>query len=135
MQGGLVRRLVPILGETRLIQISGIPFIAGLLIIAFSPTVGVLLWGLALLAIGFGGTLPSIVSLLSRVAPHQLQGSVLGIGQSVGSLARIIGPFLAGVVYDLHGVAWPHLGGAMVAGVAFMVALSLPGDRSHDPTG
>lgn len=135
MQGGLVRRLVPLLGEVRLIQISGIPFIAGLVIIGFAPTVGYLLWGLALLAIGFGGTLPSIVSLLSRVAPSQLHGSVLGIGQSVGSLARIIGPFLAGVVYDLHGVAWPYLGGAIVAGVAFMVALSLPGDRSHGPTG
>jgi DHA1 family tetracycline resistance protein-like MFS transporter len=135
MQGGLVRRLVPLLGEVRLIQFSGIPFIAGLIIIAFAPTVGSLLWGLALLAIGFGGTLPSIVSLLSRVAPPQLQGSVLGIGQSVGSLARIIGPFLAGVVYDLQGVAWPYLGGAVVAAAAFLVALGLPGGRAHSPTG
>ncbi|MFC1791232.1 MFS transporter, partial [Gemmatimonadota bacterium] len=121
MQGGLVRRLVPIMGETRLIQLSGLPFIAGLLTIAFAPTVGVLLVGLALLAVGFGGTLPSIVSLLSRVAPPELQGSVLGIGQSVGSLARIIGPFLAGVVYDLQGMAWPYIGGAGVATAAFLV--------------
>jgi multidrug resistance protein len=126
VQGGLVRRLVPMMGETRLIQLSGFPFILGLLVIAGSQTVPSLLGGLALLALGFGGTLPSIVSLLSRVAPPQLQGSVLGIGQSVGSLARIIGPFLAGVVYDLQGMTWPYLGGAVVAGGALLAALTLP---------
>ena len=125
VQGGLVRRLVPIMGETRLIKLSGFPFIAGLLTIAFAGSVGMLLLGLALLAIGFGGTLPSIVSLLSRIAPPQLQGSVLGIGQSVGSLARIIGPTLAGVLYDLRGMEWPYLGGACVAGAALLVALTL----------
>jgi len=125
VQGGLVRKLVPILGETRLIQLSGLPFIAGLLAIAYAHSVGVLLLGLALLAVGFGGTLPSIASLLSRVAPPELQGSVLGIGQSVGSLARIIGPTLAGIVYDLQGITWPYLGGAWVAGAAFLVALTL----------
>lgn len=135
MQGGLVRRLVPLLGEARLIQLSGIPFIAGLIIIAFAANVGSLLWGLAFLAIGFGGTLPSIVALLSRVAPPQLQGSVLGIGQSVGSLARIIGPFLAGVVYDLQGIAWPYLGGAVVAAAALLVALRLPSGRARQRTG
>jgi len=133
MQGGLVRRLVPILGETRLIQLSGFPFIAGLLAIAYAQSMGTLLLGLALLAIGFGGTLPSIVSLLSRVAPPQLQGSVLGMGQSVGSLARIIGPTLAGVVYDLRGMEWPYLGGAWVAGAALLVALTLPNPRNDAP--
>jgi len=135
MQGGLVRRLVPLLGEARLLPLSGIPFIAGLIIIAFAANVGSLLWGLAFLAIGFGGTLPSIVALLSRVAPPQLQGSVLGIGQSVGSLARIIGPFLAGVVYDLQGIAWPYLGGAVVAAAALLVALRLPSGRARQRTG
>lgn len=125
VQGGLVRRLVPIMGETRLIKLSGIPFIFGLLAIAYAGSVGMLLLGLALLAMGFGGTLPSIVSLLSRVAPPQLQGSVLGIGQSVGSLARIFGPTLAGVLYDHRGMEWPYLGGAWVAGAALLVALTL----------
>ena len=125
VQGGLVRRLVPLLGEVRLIQLSGAPFIAGLLAIAYAQSMGVLLLGLALLALGFGGTLPSIASLLSRVAPPELQGSVLGIGQSVGSLARILAPAWAGIVYDLWGIAWPYLGGAWVAGAAFLVALAL----------
>lgn len=82
MQGGLVRRLVPVLGETRLIQLSGLPFIAGLIIIALAPT--------------------------------------------VGALARMAGPFMPGVVHNLHGIAWPYLGGAIVAAVASLAALRLP---------
>ncbi len=125
MQGGVVRRLVPFLGERRLIRLSGIPFIAGLLTIAFSPNVPSLLLGLAFLAVGFGGTLPSIASLLSREAPARLQGSVLGIGQSVGSLARIVGPFLAGLLFDFKGIAWPYIGGAGIATLALLVAFTL----------
>jgi MFS transporter, DHA1 family, tetracycline resistance protein len=137
VQGGLVRKLVPLLGEVRLIRISGVPFIAGLLTIGFAPGMGVLLLGLTLLALGFGGTLPSVTSLLSRVAPAHLQGSVLGVGQSVGSLARIVGPFLAGMIYDLRGIAWPYFGGAMVATAALLVALTLrpPGDTNPLPAG
>ncbi len=126
MQGGVVRRLVPVLGEVRLIHLSGPPFVAGLLIIAGAPSVGLVLVGLALLAIGYGGTLPSILGLLSRVAPSHLQGSVLGVGQSVGSLARIFGPLLAGMLYDLRGMEWPYLGSATVAAAAFLVTLRLP---------
>jgi DHA1 family tetracycline resistance protein-like MFS transporter len=137
VQGGLVRKWVPVLGEARLIQLSGLPFIAGLLLIAFAPSVRLLLLGLALLALGFGGTLPSVVSLLSRTAPLELQGSILGIGQSVGSLARIIGPLLAGVVFDLLGIAWPYLGGAAVALLALLVSITLPTsapDLERDPS-
>lgn len=134
VQGVLVRKVVPVLGEARLIQLSGVPFIAGLLAIAYADSVGWLLLGLALLALGFGGTLPSVASLLSRVATAELQGSVLGIGQSVGSLARIVGPTLAGIAYDLRGIAWPYLGGAWVAGAALLVAMTLhPQPRGKSP--
>jgi MFS family permease len=125
VQGGLVRKLVPVLGEDRLIRLSCIPFIAGLLTIGFAQGMGFLLAGLVLLALGFGGSLPSMTSLLSRTAPPQLQGSILGVGQSVGSLARIVGPLLAGALFDLRGIAWPYFGGALVAMAAFGVALTL----------
>jgi MFS transporter, DHA1 family, tetracycline resistance protein len=125
VQGGLVRKLAPILGEDRLIRFSSLPFIAGLLTIGLAPGVGYLLVGLALLALGFGGSLPSMTSLLSRTAPSEIQGSVLGVGQSVGSLARIVGPLLAGMLFDVRGIAWPYFGGALVAMAAFGVALTL----------
>lgn len=125
MQGGLVRRLAPRFGEVRLIRFAGVPFIAGLALIALAPGTGWLLLALALLAVGFGGTLPSVQSLVSRVAPEAVQGGVLGVGQSVGSAARIVGPILAGWAFDALGIGWPYLLGAAIAFLAFLLAFSL----------
>jgi multidrug resistance protein len=124
VQGGLVRRLVPRLGEARLIRWSSLPFVAGLLLLAWAPNLATLLAALGLLAIGYGGTLPSVISLVSRVAPAELQGGVLGVGQSVGSLARIAAPLAAGIAFDAS-LAAPYLLGAAVAAVGALWALSL----------
>ncbi|NIP56697.1 MAG: MFS transporter [Gemmatimonadetes bacterium] len=125
MQGGLVRRLVPRLGEATLIRACAFPFVGGLVLIAVAPSMPVLLTGLAALAVGFGGTLPSIHSLVSRVAPDELQGSVLGVGQSVGALARVVGPVVAGWSFDVLGVASPYLVAAGIGGVALLFALTV----------
>jgi multidrug resistance protein len=125
VQGGLVRRVAPRLGEARLIRWCGPPFVAGLALVALSPSIGVVLLALTLLAVGFGGTLPSVTSLVSQRAPEHLQGAVLGLGQSVGSLARIVGPVMAGWAFDGLGIGSPYLIGAGVGLLAFIVALSV----------
>ena len=129
MQGGVVRALAPRIGEDRLVRLAAVPFVAGLLLIPMAPSVPFLLVALALLAVGFGGTLPSLVSLLSRAAPDELQGSSLGIGQSVGALARIAGPLAGGVAWDLFGPSGPFLFGALLAGLAAIRVLvrAVPG--------
>jgi multidrug resistance protein len=124
VQGGLVRRLVPRLGESRLIRLSALPFVGGLLLVALAPGVPTLLVALALLAVGYGGALPSVLGLVSRTASASIQGSVLGLGQSVGSMARIVGPAAAGAAYDI-GPAMPFLLGAGVAAVGAAVALGV----------
>ncbi len=129
MQGGVVRTLAPRIGEDRLVRLAAVPFVAGLLLIPMAPSVPFLLVALALLAVGFGGTLPSLVSLLSRAAPDELQGSSLGIGQSVGALARIAGPLAGGLAWDLFGPSGPFLFGALLAGLAALRVLvrAVPG--------
>jgi len=129
MQGGVVRALAPRIGEDRLVRLAAVPFVAGLLLIPMAPSVPFLLVALALLAVGFGGTLPSLVSLLSRAAPDELQGSSLGIGQSVGALARIAGPLAGGLAWDLFGPSGPFLFGALLAGLAALRVLvrAVPG--------
>ncbi len=126
VQGGLVRRLVPWLGELRLIRWSVLPFGAGLALVGLATSMPALLGGLALLALGYGGALPSVLGLVSRVAPPSLQGGVLGVGQSVGSLARIVAPALAGAAYGLA-VPAPYLAGA---GVALLGGLLILGVRA-----
>lgn len=129
VQGGLVRRLVPRFGETRLIRICGVPFAAGLLVLAWAPTLGWTVAGLTLLAVGYGGTLPSVLGLVSRVSPPSLQGGVLGVGQSIGSLGRIVGPAAAGAALDVS-LALPYALGAGVAALGTLGALGLVQPRS-----
>ncbi len=125
MQGGVVRVLVPRIGERALVRLASGPFVAGLLLIALAHSIPVLLLALFLLAVGFGGTLPSLVSLLSRAAPDELQGGSLGVGQSVGALARILGPLMGGIAWDLAGGPGPFLTGAAVAAIAAIWGLRM----------
>jgi MFS transporter, DHA1 family, tetracycline resistance protein len=118
MQGVVVRLLAPRIGERGLLRLSGVPFVLGLVLIAASSTLPALLLALLLLGIGFGGTLPSLVSLLSRAVPPELQGGSLGVGQSVSALARVAGPLLGGAAWDLTGPSSPFLAGAVLAGAA-----------------
>lgn len=129
MQGVVVRALVPRIGEDGLVRLVALPFLLGFLALAWAPSLWVLALGLAGLAIGFGGALPCIVSLLSRSAPDQLQGSALGIGQSVSSLARVAGPMLGGLSWDFLGTTGPFYLGAILALLALIrvVFLPLPG--------
>jgi multidrug resistance protein len=128
MQGGVVRYLVARVGEVKLIRASAVPFVVGFTIIGLSSTVPILLVGLALLAVGFGGTLPSLMSLLSRSAPDEFQGGSLGVGQSAGALARIVGPLVAGVVWDTLGMSAPYFIAAAIGAVAGIWGL-----RLHQP--
>lgn len=129
MQGVVVRALVPRIGEDGLLRLVVGPFLLGFLALAWAPSLWVLALGLAGLAIGFGGALPCIVSLLSRSAPDQLQGSALGMGQSVSSLARVAGPMLGGLSWDFLGTTGPFYLGAILALFALIrvVFLPLPG--------
>ncbi|MEK9499916.1 MFS transporter [Gaopeijia maritima] len=133
VQGGLVRRIVPRIGEARLIRICGVPFALGLLLLAWAPDLGWVVAALAFLAVGYGGTVPSVLGLISRASPPEIQGGMLGVGQSVGSLARIAGPVLAGAALDLS-MALPYLLGAGVAALGTLGAIGLVQPRISGPS-
>lgn len=120
-QGAVVRRLVPRTGERGLLRHSALPFAAGLLLIGLSADLWLLLAGLVLLGIGYGGAVPTVLGLLSRAASPERQGGVLGAGQSVGSLARVIGPVTAGALFDAR-LAFPYLAGTLLILLALLVS-------------
>ena len=120
-QGGIVRALVPRMGERRLFRYSAVPFAAGLLVIGLATDLRLLLAGLVLLGIGYGGAVPAVLGLLSRAASPERQGGVLGVGQSVGSLARVLGPAMAGALFDIR-LAFPYVAGAFLILLALLVS-------------
>jgi DHA1 family tetracycline resistance protein-like MFS transporter len=97
-QGFLVRRLLPRLGEYRMAMIGVLLMVVGFLAIGVTSSgylPGSLLWSiLPVITIGFSAVTPSLQSLLSRAASSDEQGAVLGTGQSLSSLARILGPYM-----------------------------------------
>ena len=61
-----------------------------------------LLFLLALLAIGSGMTRPPVFGMISILTPANEQGAAIGIAQSAGSLARIVGPIFAATLFFAH---------------------------------
>ncbi|HKS29027.1 MAG TPA: MFS transporter [Pyrinomonadaceae bacterium] len=98
IQGGLIGRLVRSFGELRLVVAGAFLFTTSLFIIPLTGPesgVAVLLMVGALFAVGNALSTPSLTSLASKSAGAAEQGGVLGVTQSVASLARAVGPLIA----------------------------------------
>jgi MFS family permease len=123
MQGFVVRKLIPILGE-RVMAIQGfVLFFAGFLLVAFAPTAVWLFPGVALVAVGSSFTNPTLNAMISQRSAANEQGSILGTTQSVLSLTRVAGPAWAGFVFDKYGPSSPYWTGAVVIALALLLAL------------
>lgn len=114
VQGGLVGRLVPLVGEARVVLIGYLAVAAGLALLPFVPAPPWLIPAIGLLAVGFGFANPSLQSLISRAAPATMRGGTMGVAQSANSLGRILGPLWAGFAFASIGIAWPFLSGALL---------------------
>src|ERR1039457_6454219 len=142
IQGGAIGRLVKMFGEPKLISLSlvltGIAlglltFIKGegqlkwvaVLLFADWPWIKMLL-ALALLAIGSGLTRPPVFGMLSNLAAASEQGATIGVAQSAGALARILGPIFAATLY-LHVPMLPYVicgGISIAAGILAVMRLT-----------
>ena len=113
VQGRLVRRLAPRVGELRLVMWGGCLMAIGLALMPLLvglPTHGAAqLAGLglsvALLSAGFSLIGPCVAGFVSRTTPPDDQGRVLGTLQSIGAGARIVGPPMLGVLAEKGGFA------------------------------
>jgi len=113
-QGYLLGKIVKRTGEWWLIRGGAIAMAVGLAPLAFDTSHAMLWILLALVAVGYGFSNPSVASLISKSASRRLQGEVLGVNQSALSMARIFGPIVAGLLYETLGASWPYLGGAVI---------------------
>jgi DHA1 family tetracycline resistance protein-like MFS transporter len=98
IQGGLIGRLVKRFGEMPLVIAGALLFTASLFTIPLTgPHTGLaalLLVG-ATFAVGNSLATPSLTGLASKSVGRGEQGGVLGVTQSVASLARTVGPLIS----------------------------------------
>jgi MFS transporter, DHA1 family, tetracycline resistance protein len=133
MQGGLIGPLTRRFGEERLL-LSGLALIAlGLLVLPLSRTLPPLVLAVSALAIGMGAMQPSLNSLISRRAGAEEQGEVMGVAQSVGSLSRVLGPIMAGALFEAFGRNSPFLWGAALVAAALLLSWRLPRTTAAAP--
>lgn len=125
IQGGLIGRVVKKVGEKGVIVIGAASFTLGFVLIPSIWRVPLLYVVAFFIAIGQGLCYPALTSLVSKVAPENERGSLLGLATSVGSLARFIGPIMAGYLYDLAGAEGAFYGGAALMALALLVAMRM----------
>jgi MFS family permease len=116
---GVIGRLVKKFGEPKLIFFSLIVFAVGLAALPFAKSLPEILVVLALLAIGSGLNRPPVFGMISLNSPPNEQGANLGVAQSFGSLARILGPIFATSLLFVT-PALPYL---ICGGIALLTAI------------
>jgi DHA1 family tetracycline resistance protein-like MFS transporter len=137
-QGLIVRRLVPRVGELVMTRVGTFLMTIGLVLIGlsgYSNSRGMLYAVLPVAVVGFSAVTPSLQSLLSRHTSASEQGGVLGLGQSIAALARILGPLLGLTLTDRN-IVWPYWAGAALMGVSvlFTAALRRPPETAEIPS-
>jgi MFS family permease len=85
---------------------------AGLGLLALTHTWFLLVPSLALLTIGQGLAIPNLAATVADRAPDDERGEALGFQQRWQSLGRIVGPIVAGALFQAVGVPAPYVAGA-----------------------
>jgi len=125
VQGLLVRRLIPLMGERRAALTGYVGSALAYLAFAFAGQVWILVVGIVLQALGsISG--PAVQALLSASAGPDQQGQVQGALASVQGLTAIVAPLLSGLAFSTFAAADApvHLPGApfLMAALAYTVA-------------
>lgn len=125
VQGGLIGKITRRFGDPGTALIGGVCAFLGLVIIPSIYTVPYLYAVAFFLAIGQGFCYPAVSAHITKVAPAEHRGSVLGLSASMGSLARVIGPMMAGVLFDRWQSAGAFYGEAACVAIGVVLAIVL----------
>ncbi len=122
VQGLLVGRTVRLVREQRLVPGAILVIAVGMGMYPFVHSVPLLFVATGILSIGMGFNSPTITALISKLSSADDQGGILGVSQSLASLARIAGPAWGGFVFDRYGPGAPFASSAGLLLVAFALA-------------
>lgn len=134
VQGVLLRYLIKLIDEKKLLIIGNFVMAIGLAAIPFSQrSLIFLLFSVLLLGIGNGLNQPLTLSLVSKFTDPDEQGGILGINQSLASLARFLGPSWGGLVYERIGFPAPFLTGGLFMVFATILSFKLLHSKFKSP--
>jgi len=121
LQGFAIKKLVSRLGEEKLMIFGPLLLLLGVVltpILRSIPGFGV---STVLVSLGVGISNTVVPGFISLMTSDDMQGSKLGVAQSVASIARIFGPLIGGFATDLGGVQIPfYVSGALLLAPFFL---------------
>lgn len=130
VQGLLIRPLVKYFEERKILITGNFIMAIGLGTIPFSShNLFLLLLSLFLTGLGNGLNMPMTLSLVSKYTDRDEQGGILGINQSLSSLARFLGPSWGGFVYERIGYAAPFMTGGIFMILGTLLSFRLLQDK------
>ncbi|TMQ61729.1 MAG: MFS transporter [Candidatus Eisenbacteria bacterium] len=132
MQLGIVGALARRFGERALVRAGLALMGAAFVTAALVPPLALFLLVMGAIAVASGLMTPSLSGLISIATPADEQGGILGVYQSLGSLARAAGPFLGGLAFDVVSPGAPLWMAGIGLGLAALFAAKLP--RRSAPT-
>lgn len=118
-----LRKLSKLCPEKSLFKIAFIIYALALVSIVFVHTLWVLLIPVALFGVAQGINIPSIQTLLARLAPMDYRGIFMSVNGMVLRLGQTLGPVLTGVVFGIWGMEGVFYAGASLALIMFIVAI------------
>jgi DHA1 family tetracycline resistance protein-like MFS transporter len=133
-QGKLVKRLLPLLAETRMALVGlGLVVISYLMIVYVTITgESTLMYVMAAVAgLGIGLVNPALSGLLSNAVSAHEQGRVQGGNQALGALSRVVGPIWAGWTYGQFTSGAPYISGIVAMALAGVLLLASAPVSAH----
>lgn len=121
---GLMGRITKRIKDEKLLAI-GILLMVGILIIPIFTNFIIFLILTGIISIGIGIMMTIVPSIISKKSSRDEQGSILGISQSIASLARVPGPFMGGLLYERVGSSSPFTLSGILMIIALMMGLLL----------
>lgn len=121
-QGALVGPVTRRVGEMNVIRLGLWLNVVGFLLLALGGGWSGLVSGLVCLAVGQGLLTPNLSSAISGIVPNDRVGYALGVQQSAGGLARVVGPLIGGSLFALA-IGLPYL---VAAGLTLAVLPWVP---------
>lgn len=94
--GPLIRRF----GEKHLAIFGNLARGGAFTLMALSPSLTTAAIAIPFISVGGGVAMPALIALLTFTAPPADRGRVIGLNQSASALGNIIGPLLAGLLFD-----------------------------------
>jgi len=125
LQGGAVGRLTKKFGEGNLIVQGAVALAVGMVMIPFCTSIPPLLVAMMIVAYGFSVINPALNSLISLRTDQSEQGMMMGVARSATTMARVVGPAWAGILFAQLGKEWPYY-----AGMLLMLLVAYLGVRS-----